>query len=197
METRLSKSKSRSRAARLAARRCRRARRPASARRSSCATATRSATSAKACCKAVANVNGEIAKAVTGGELDQRSLDQTMIDLDGTPTKSRLGANAHPRRVDGRRARRGSRGEEAALRAPRRRQRRAPAAGADDEHPQRRRARRLERRRAGVHGDAGRRADVRRSAADRRGDFSLAARLAEEARPRPPASATKAALRRA
>jgi enolase len=44
--------------------------------------------------KAVANVNGEIAKAVTGVELDQRALDRTMIELDGTPTKSRLGANA-------------------------------------------------------------------------------------------------------
>ncbi|MCM3880626.1 MAG: phosphopyruvate hydratase [Vicinamibacterales bacterium] len=44
--------------------------------------------------KAVASVNGEIAKAVTGAELDQRSLDKQMIDLDGTPTKSRLGANA-------------------------------------------------------------------------------------------------------
>jgi len=44
--------------------------------------------------KAVANVNGEIAKAVTGGELDQQSLDRKMIELDGTPTKSRLGANA-------------------------------------------------------------------------------------------------------
>ena len=44
--------------------------------------------------KAVANVNGEIAKAVTGGEFDQQSLDRKMIDLDGTPTKSRLGANA-------------------------------------------------------------------------------------------------------
>jgi enolase len=44
--------------------------------------------------KAVANINGEIAKAVTGVEVDQRSLDQKMIDLDGTPAKSRLGANA-------------------------------------------------------------------------------------------------------
>ena len=43
---------------------------------------------------AVANVNGEIAKAVCGAELDQRSLDAAMIALDGTPTKSRLGANA-------------------------------------------------------------------------------------------------------
>jgi enolase len=44
--------------------------------------------------KAVANVNGEIAKAVTSSELNQRELDQRMIKLDGTPTKSRLGANA-------------------------------------------------------------------------------------------------------
>src|SRR4051812_44002468 len=44
--------------------------------------------------KAVANVNGEIAKAISGADLDQRSLDKKMIDLDGTPTKSRLGANA-------------------------------------------------------------------------------------------------------
>jgi enolase len=43
---------------------------------------------------AVAHVNGEIARAVTGHELDQRALDKKMIDLDGTPTKSRLGANA-------------------------------------------------------------------------------------------------------
>src|SRR3954470_1448230 len=44
--------------------------------------------------KAVAHVNGEIAKAVCGREMDQRALDLAMIALDGTPTKSRLGANA-------------------------------------------------------------------------------------------------------
>jgi enolase 1/2/3 len=44
--------------------------------------------------KAVAHVNGEMAKAILGRELDQRALDQAMIALDGTPTKSRLGANA-------------------------------------------------------------------------------------------------------
>jgi enolase len=44
--------------------------------------------------KAVAHVNGEIARAVTGIEVDQRALDKKMIELDGTPTKSRLGANA-------------------------------------------------------------------------------------------------------
>jgi enolase len=44
--------------------------------------------------RAVANVNAELARAVCGIELDQRGLDATMIALDGTPTKSRLGANA-------------------------------------------------------------------------------------------------------
>ena len=45
--------------------------------------------------EAVANVNGEIAQAVTGLDAsDQRALDAALIELDGTPTKSRLGANA-------------------------------------------------------------------------------------------------------
>jgi enolase len=44
--------------------------------------------------KAVANVNGEIAAALTGKPLAQRAIDAQLIDLDGTPTKSRLGANA-------------------------------------------------------------------------------------------------------
>ena len=45
--------------------------------------------------RAVANVNGEIADAVRGAAAsDQAALDRTLIDLDGTPNKSRLGANA-------------------------------------------------------------------------------------------------------
>ena len=44
--------------------------------------------------RAVANVNGEIADAIRGKTLDQCALDRLLIDLDGTPTKSRLGANA-------------------------------------------------------------------------------------------------------
>jgi enolase len=44
---------------------------------------------------AVANVNDEIAQAVAGFDvLDQAGLDKALIDLDGTPNKSRLGANA-------------------------------------------------------------------------------------------------------
>jgi enolase len=45
--------------------------------------------------QAVANVNGEIAEAVTGRDaFDQRGLDEALIALDGTPNKARLGANA-------------------------------------------------------------------------------------------------------
>ena len=45
--------------------------------------------------KAVANVNGEIAEALEDWDaFDQRALDKRMIELDGTPNKSRLGANA-------------------------------------------------------------------------------------------------------
>ena len=45
--------------------------------------------------KAVNNINGEIANALKGmNALDQRGIDLKMIELDGTETKSRLGANA-------------------------------------------------------------------------------------------------------
>ena len=45
--------------------------------------------------KAISHVNNEISDAVLGLDAtDQRVLDQTMIDLDGTDDKSRLGANA-------------------------------------------------------------------------------------------------------
>jgi enolase len=45
--------------------------------------------------KAVGNVNGEIAKAVRGLDASgQAALDRALIQLDGTPNKSRLGANA-------------------------------------------------------------------------------------------------------
>jgi enolase len=45
--------------------------------------------------KAVANIEDEIAEKIVGFEAsEQRFIDQTMLDLDGTPTKSKLGANA-------------------------------------------------------------------------------------------------------
>ena len=120
--------------------------------------------------KAVGNVNGEIASAIKGKELSQRQLDEAMIALDGTPTKSRLGANAllgvsmAAMRAEARERR------QAALRAHRRARPAIPdpattLAGADDEHPQRRRARGLERRLPGIHGDAGRLPVVQRRAA--------------------------------
>jgi len=44
---------------------------------------------------AVANVNGEIAEAVVGADAaDQAEVDRVMCELDGTPNKGRLGANA-------------------------------------------------------------------------------------------------------
>ncbi len=45
--------------------------------------------------KAVSHVDGPIANALKGASVsDQRAIDQNMIDLDGTPNKSKLGANA-------------------------------------------------------------------------------------------------------
>jgi enolase len=45
--------------------------------------------------KAVANVNTTIASKIIGQSFDGfRELDRTLIELDGTPNKSNLGANA-------------------------------------------------------------------------------------------------------
>jgi enolase len=45
--------------------------------------------------KAVENVNSEISEAMLGlNVLDQPSIDKLLIELDGTPNKTRLGANA-------------------------------------------------------------------------------------------------------
>jgi len=49
--------------------------------------------------RAVGNVNGEIARALTGlpagpGAAEQAALDRRLVELDGTPDKARLGANA-------------------------------------------------------------------------------------------------------
>jgi enolase len=49
----------------------------------------------KGVAQAVANVNGEIADAIRGFDAaDQEGLDRRLIELDGTPNKGRLGANA-------------------------------------------------------------------------------------------------------
>lgn len=44
--------------------------------------------------RAVANVNGELRDALRGAEAEQQAIDDRMIELDGTPNKERLGANA-------------------------------------------------------------------------------------------------------
>lgn len=47
------------------------------------------------CRRAVAHITGEIAAAVVGNAFsDQQALDRALIELDGTPNKARLGANA-------------------------------------------------------------------------------------------------------
>lgn len=48
----------------------------------------------KAVTKAVGFVNQELSEALVGKDFDQSSLDQTMIDLDGTANKEKFGANA-------------------------------------------------------------------------------------------------------
>ena len=126
--------------------------------------------------KAVEAVNGEIFEALSEMAVEEQvQIDQIMIDLDGTPNKSRLGANAilgvslacakaaaesfdMPlyRYVGGTSAR--------------------TLAGADDEHHQWRRACRQPDRLPGIHDHAGRRADLRGGAALRLGDFPHLAR---------------------
>jgi enolase len=44
--------------------------------------------------KAVAAINGELAAALAGAAADQRAIDLRMNEIDGTPNKARLGANA-------------------------------------------------------------------------------------------------------
>ena len=44
--------------------------------------------------QAIENINSEISKFLLGKELDQKTLDESLIKLDGTKNKSRLGANA-------------------------------------------------------------------------------------------------------
>ena len=102
--------------------------------------------------KAVKAVLTELAPAVIGLNADdQRLVDQALLDCDGTPDKSRLGANAilGVSLAVAKAAIRCRRTPVVPL--PRRAQRAHPA-GPDDEHRERRCARRHGRRRSGVHG---------------------------------------------
>ena len=112
--------------------------------------------------KAVDNVEGEIFDALSGLDpADQVKIDEIMIELDGTPNKARLGANAilavSPRLRQGRR-----RGRRHPALPPCRRRLRPHPPGADDEHHQRRRPRRQPDRHPGIHGHAGGRRHRRR-----------------------------------
>ena len=115
--------------------------------------------------RAVQSVIDEIQPELLGHEVDdQRLIDQAMIDLDRTPDKSRLGANA----IVGvsmavARARRGLQ-RPAPVPLPGRPER-PRAAGSADEHPERRRARRQQRGHPGVHDHPDRRGHVQRGAA--------------------------------
>ena len=58
-------------------------------------TVAESATAEKACKKAVAHINTIIAKSLAGKDVsDQAGLDRLLCELDGTPNKKKLGANA-------------------------------------------------------------------------------------------------------
>ncbi len=68
---------------------------PGSGRPWSCATAIAGATPARACCRRVRNVEETIGPEIDGMEAtEQAVIDQTLLELDGTPNKSALGANA-------------------------------------------------------------------------------------------------------
>ncbi len=140
-----------------AARPCRRAPRPARTRRSSCATATRRAIGGKGVLKAVEAVNGEIFDALAGMDAeDQRRIDDALIELDGTPNKARLGANAILG-VSLAVAKAAAQASGLPLYRYVGGVQRARAAGADDEHHQWRRACRQSDRHPGIHDHAGRR----------------------------------------
>ena len=138
---------------------CRRGRRPVPSRRSSCVTAA-TATAARASQKAVDAVLEVIAPELIGVEAsEQRLIDQTMLDLDGTPNKANLGANA----ILGVSLAVAQAAAESAdlplfryLGGPNAHVLPVPL----HEHPQRRRPRRQRRRHPGVHDRADRRPDV-------------------------------------
>jgi enolase len=104
--------------------------------------------------KAVANVNDRH-RPETGrqGSAPAGEIDRLMIELDGTPNKGKLGANAILGVSMAVARRGGSAGRAAAVQLPGRCGR-MPPAGADDEHPERRQARGQQRGLPGVHGDA-------------------------------------------
>ena len=124
--------------------------------------------------KAVEAVNRDIFDAVSGLEAeDQLKIDETLIALDGTNNKSRLGANADSRRLACRRQ--GGGGSFGPDALPLRRRRHGQGlADAHDEYRQWRRACRQSDRLSGVHDPSCRRPVVCRGGALGRGDVSRA-----------------------
>ena len=132
---------------------------------------------------AVGYVNGEIAEELRGLDAlaqrdDRHRPDRPRRHRQQGPPRRQRHPRHQPRRRQGRRRRAG-----AAAVPLRRRRQRPRAAGADDERRQRRRARRQLDRLPGVHGHAGRRAELLRGAAVGRRDLPRA--QAGAPRPRP------------
>ena len=126
--------------------------------------------------KAVEAVNGEIFEALSDHAVEEQiQIDQIMIDLDGTPNKSRLGANAILG-VSLACAKAAAKSFDMPLYRYRRRHLGADLAGADDEHHQWRHACRQPDRFPGIHDPAGRRRHVCRGAALWRGNLPHARR---------------------
>jgi hypothetical protein len=115
--------------------------------------------------KAVAAINGEIMDLLSGLDpLEQIKIDRAMIELDGTPNKGRLGANAILG-VSLAVAKAGGDGQRPAALPLCRRQPGLAPAGADDEHHQWRRSCRQSDRHPGIHDHAGEGDALRRGAA--------------------------------
>ena len=132
--------------------------------------------------KAVENVNDIIAEKILGWDaFDQVGLDKTLIELDGTPNKGKLGANA----ILGvsmavARAAAESVGL-SALPVPGRCKRQSTA-DADDEHPQRRFPCRQHRGYPGIHDHACRRTDLQRSSENGSGEYFIISRACSRAK---------------
>ena len=132
--------------------------------------------------RAVENVNTEICEAIIGLDaVEQRFIDNTLIELDGTENKSRLGANAM---LAVSLAVAKAAAEETGLPLHRYLGGAGPMAdaGADDERDQRRRARQQQSRSAGIHDRARRTADLCEALALRRRDIPDPQEIAQRER---------------
>ena len=143
--------------------------------------------------KAVANVNGALAKVAVGRDAgDQVGLDRALIAADGTPNKGKLGANAILG-VSLAAAKAAAAGARAAALPLHRRGQRPRPARADGQHHQRRQARRQQDRLPGIHGHAHRRQDASPRASAWSPRSSTSSRRCSRRPATTPTSATRAA----